>query len=145
MGNTAATSWRFQLETEPNSALREQILRQLDADNYIAAGPGNWGLLVVTVRDTNDDVVGGLWGQTGYGFLFVEFLALGPAKGHGLGRQVMEAAEIEARRRGLMGIWLDTFSFQAPTFYERLGYERFGQITDFPLGHSRIFYVKRLL
>ncbi len=56
----------------------------------------------------------------------------------------MAIAEHEARQRGLVGIWLDTFSFQAPVFYEKLGFKEFGQITNFPPGHSRTFYVKRL-
>lgn len=138
-----STQWKIVLEIEPDIALRAKILEPLDTDNYVAAGPGHWGLLVVTVRGQDDTIIGGLWGQTGYGFLFVEFLALGPAKGMGLGRKVMELAEQEAKRRGLIGIWLDTFSFQAPNFYLKLGFKEFGRVTDFPPGYSRVFYVKR--
>lgn len=75
--------------------------------------------------------------------LFVELLALGPARGRGLGRRLMRDAEAEARRRGLSGIWLDTWTFQAPGFYARLGFAECGRIRDYPPGHDRIFYVKR--
>ena len=47
---------------------------------------------------------------------------LGPARGLGLGRKVMAMAEAEARSRGLAGIWLDTWTFQAPGFYPKLGF-----------------------
>jgi ribosomal protein S18 acetylase RimI-like enzyme len=54
----------------------------------------------------------------------------------------MQRAEDEARRRGCRGAWLDTYSFQARGFYERIGYEVFGVIDDFPPGHSRLFLRK---
>jgi len=56
----------------------------------------------------------------------------------------MNLAEQEADRRGCIGVWVDTHSFQAPGFYERLGYSPFGVIEDYPPGHSRLFLQKRL-
>ena len=46
--------------------------------------------------------------------------------------------------RGCVGARLDTFEFQAPGFYEKLGYTRFGRIDDHPRGYSRFFMQKRL-
>ena len=136
-------TWTITLEAEPDLALRAQILAPLSAFNDAAAGPGHWGGLAVAVRDAAGEVVGGLWGRTGYGFLFVELLALGPARGQGLGREVMAVAETEARRRGLLGMWLDTWTFQAPGFYEKLGFTECGRIREYPPGHDRVFYEKR--
>ena len=136
--------WTITLEADPDPSLRAKILEPLDRYNDAAAGPGRWGTLAVTVRDADGEAVGGLWGRTGYGFLFVELLALGPARGLGLGRKVMEQAEAEAKRRGLLGIWLDTWTFQAPGFYPKLGFVECGRITEYPPGHDRIFYVKRV-
>ncbi len=135
--------WTVTLETDPDISLREKILEPLVAYNESAAGPGKWGPLAITVRDPGGEVVGGLWGWTGYGFLFVELLAAGPARGHGHGRRLMELAEAEAKRRGLLGMWLDTWTFQAPGFYQKLGFVECGRITEYPAGHDRIFYVKR--
>lgn len=56
----------------------------------------------------------------------------------------MRLAEEEAVRRGCLGAWLDTFSFQARGFYERLGYSVFGVIEGYPPGHSRFFLKKTL-
>ena len=135
--------WTLTLEADPDPSLRAKILEPLAAHNDAAAGPGRWGTLAVTVRGGDGEVAGGLWGRTGYGFLFVELLALGPARGLGLGRKTMELAEAEAKRRGLLGIWLDTWTFQAPGFYPKLGFVECGRITEYPPGHDRIFYVKR--
>lgn len=139
-----AGPWTVAVEDKPGLAVRRRILKPLVAYNERTAGPGRWGRFAVTVRDGAGQVVGGLWGQVGYGFLFVELLALGPARGGGLGREVMGMAEAEARRRGLRGIWLDTWTFQAPGFYRKLGFVECGRIVDYPAGHDRVFYVKRL-
>jgi GNAT superfamily N-acetyltransferase len=53
-------------------------------------------------------------------------------------------AEAAARARGCIGIWLNTFSFQARGFYEKLGFTPIGQIDDYPVGHQRFSLQKRL-
>ena len=65
-------------------------------------------------------------------------------RGQGYGRRLVEQAEAEARRRGARHAYLDTFSFQAPGFYEKLGYEQFGQLPEFPDQHRSYFYAKDL-
>lgn len=66
-------------------------------------------------------------------------------RGRGLGRELLQAAEAEAVRRGCEQVVLSTHSFQAAEFYERLGYEKRAVIPDWPKGHSDIVYVKRLV
>ena len=135
--------WSIALEVDPTPSVRSAILASLAAHNEQAAGRADWSLPAVTVRAGAGVVVGGLWGRTGYSFLFVERLALGPARGVRLGREVMSVAQAEARRRGLTGMWLDTWTFQAPGFYENLGFSECGRIPDYPTGHEKAFYVKR--
>ncbi len=78
-------------------------------------------------------------------WVFVELLAVAEeGRGKGIGRQLMACLEEEARSRGMDGIWLDTFSFQAPDFYRRLGYREFGRIDDYPENAARQFFLKRL-
>jgi hypothetical protein len=56
----------------------------------------------------------------------------------------MEVVEEKARELGAKNAYLDTFSFQAPGFYEKLGYQTFGELPAFPPGHER-FYMKKEL
>src|SRR5260370_16660 len=62
----------------------------------------------------------------------------------GLGRALVHAAESEAVHRGCEQVVLMTHSFQAPEFYEHLGYERKYAIEGRPKGYTNIVYVKRL-
>ena len=141
---TATPPWTVALEAKPTAAIRRAVMRPLRKHNIAQAGGGGFTQVAITVRDAGAKIVGGLSGHAWHGWLFVELLALGPARGAGLGRRVMMMAEAEARRLGCTGIWLDTFTFQAPGFYQKLGFVEAGRIADHPAGHDRIFLVKRL-
>ena len=65
-------------------------------------------------------------------------------RGQGHATRLMAAAEAYAVEKGCVGVVLDTFSFQARPFYERLGYRVFGQLDDYPPGHTRFYMEKRL-
>jgi GNAT superfamily N-acetyltransferase len=67
-----------------------------------------------------------------------------PPRGHGYGERLLQAAEKEARTHGCRGVFLSTFSFQARPFYERFGYEVFGELPDYPTGHAYYFMKKAL-
>jgi hypothetical protein len=41
-------------------------------------------------------------------------------------------------------VFLDTFTFQAPGFYEKLGYEMYARAEDWPVGHAHCFLRKTL-
>ena len=103
--------------------------------------PQNVALLLY---DANDKPVGGLTATAMLDWLFVEWLHV-PAelRGKGHGRALMAEAEAFARQRGLLGVWLDTFSFQARPFYEKLGFSVFGTLHDHPVGGARYFMQKR--
>jgi GNAT superfamily N-acetyltransferase len=63
-------------------------------------------------------------------------------RGSGIGTKLMREAEAEALRRGCRGGLVDTFSFQARPFYERLGYQVFGSMPDCPPGQT-LFFLSR--
>lgn len=90
------------------------------------------------------EFIGGLTGATNWNWLYIETLAVHPSyRSRGLASQLVTQAEDIAIERGCVGSWVDTFSFQAPNFYNRLGYESFGEIQDYPDGSTRIFLCKR--
>lgn len=65
-------------------------------------------------------------------------------RGSGIGSRLLRAFEDEARRRGCRNAVLYTISFQAPGFYEKNGWVRFGEIACEPEGNSRVFLSKQL-
>ena len=113
--------------------------------NRAQAGPFRYRRTVLSVRDTNGHVLGGLILQSYWKESYVELLWLSPkARRLGYGRKLMAEAERRARKRGSRLMHLATYSFQAPAFYEKLGFRRVGGITGSPRGATRHFYAKRL-
>ena len=135
------------LTDSPGADARGKILEPLIAFNEASiGGPEGTKRLAVLLSDpASGEIVGGLWGSTSFRHLFVELIFIPEAmRRGGVGREMLRQAEAEAARRGCVGVWLDTFSFQARGFYERLGYTVFGTIDDYPPGHSRFFLKKQL-
>ncbi len=123
----------------------QAVVAPLVEYNSSQAGPSQTHPIAVLVKDHTGSVVGGLWGHTWYDWMFTQFLVV-PAglRGRGVGTEIMRIAEREALQRGCHGSWLDTFEFQARGFYERIGYECFGELPNYPGGFSRFFMKKTL-
>jgi GNAT superfamily N-acetyltransferase len=99
----------------------------------------------MAVRDAGGRFVGGLQGVTTWGWLYVIIVWVDEAhRGRGVGTRLMDWAEGEARKRGCENACLSSYSFQAPEFYRRRGYAVFGQLEDYPAGHTMYFLRKRL-
>lgn len=136
-----------QLEDEAALAARKPILDAIDAFNDRATGLNDRvRQLALLIRDAGTgDIAGGLYGVSYYSWLFVQLLIVPERhRGTGLGTRLLRQAEAVARQRGCIGVWLDTFSFQARGFYEKRGYQAFGEIASYPPGHSRFWLSKRL-
>ncbi|AUG08945.1 GNAT family N-acetyltransferase [Pseudomonas sp. S09G 359] len=125
----------------------EAIRKPLRAYNLSHTGAMGFETVGILLRDPiTQEVVGGLYGKIYYGWMFIELLSIPDAlRTQGTGTRLMNAAEALARQKGCTGIWLDTFSFQAPGFYRKLGFSEFGHIADYPPGHQRHFFQKRLV
>lgn len=124
---------------------RKAIVDGLVAYNFARTGINDHQPLALSITDSGGDAVGGLWGRTGFGWLFIELLFVPELmRGQGVGTQLLTRAELEALSRGCHGVWLDTFAFQARRFYEKLGYSCFGQLEDYPKGSARYFLSKAL-
>jgi GNAT superfamily N-acetyltransferase len=109
---------RISLEPHASEDLRRHVSDHLDAFNVAATGHAEYHSVSVFLRDDHGEVLGG--------------------------RQLLAAAERYAVERGCTRAWLTTFSFQAPEFYPKLGYETFAVLEDHPLGHRHHFLQKRL-
>lgn len=130
----------------PADVHQSVILAGLIDYNESRSGPSMSRQFGLVVREGPESkVTGGLWGRMSRGWLFVELLVLPEhARGQGLGSELMSRAETMVREQGGRGVWLDTFSFQARPFYEKLGYQVFAEIPDYPAPHRRFLLSKRL-
>jgi GNAT superfamily N-acetyltransferase len=101
--------------------------------------------LRIFLRDPAGRVAGGLIGDSSWGWLHVRVFWLEEdARRNRLGSLLLAMAEDEGRRRGCKYIYLNTFSFQARPFYEKLGYECFATQDDMPLGYQSYSMKKTL-
>lgn len=100
----------------------------------------------ILVKNQDDKLVGCvmvtfLWNGMQIGTLWVEETL----RGQGLGRKLMEMVEEEGKKRGATFAYTDTFTWQAPGFYEKLGYTLYGKLENFPPGNELRYYRKDLV
>jgi GNAT superfamily N-acetyltransferase len=120
------------------------VVEALGAEVAARFGPRNELPLSIHAYE-GDELVGGLEGCTHWGWAYIRQLWVETGfRGQGAGRLLLACAEEEARARGCIGLYLDTFDPAAEKFYESCGFERFGRIEDFPPGHTRRFLGKKL-
>jgi GNAT superfamily N-acetyltransferase len=129
----------------PPPSERQSILDPLNAYNEMHGGPSRYRTLAVLLRDPkNGETIGGLWAVSAYDWLRIDLLFVPEElRGEGLGSRLVCQAEAIALERAHLGVWLDTFEFQAFGFYQKLGYEVFGIMPDHPCGRPHFFLHKR--
>lgn len=97
----------------------------------------------IFLKDSEGNARGGvictcLWNGMEIDSLWVEE----SLRGQGWGSKLMEAAEVEGKKRGCTFAYTNTFTWQAPEFYRKLGYQEYGRLEDFPEGNSLIYIRK---
>jgi GNAT superfamily N-acetyltransferase len=134
------------LERERIPRAEAVVTRGLADFNREKFGRVDTQVLDIVVRDKRGEIIGGLLGRTSLGMFFLDLFYLPETlRGGGLGNRLMAQAEDEARRRGCTAAFVYTVTFQAPGFYEKHGYRRFGEIPCPPDGATRIFLTKALV
>jgi GNAT superfamily N-acetyltransferase len=113
--------------------------------NVASTGQTEWYPVAFFLKGENGELMGGLLGDIWAAWLHVRTLGIAArARGHGFGKELMKCAETYAVERGCTDSFLDTFSFQARPFYEKLGYRIFGTLESHPTGHQHYFMTKKL-
>ncbi len=127
-------------------AVRQFVINSLDNHNIAVTGHSAYYPVGLFLKNERDEVLGGLLGQIWGRWLHVAYLWVAEqARGAGNATRLMrEAEEYAIERGGCEGAFLSTFSFQARPFYEKLGYQVFGVLEDYPPGHAKFFLKKRL-
>lgn len=101
----------------------------------------------LTIKDEKGSVVAGLlaWMRPGMGLLYIDTLWVSETLRHqGYGTQLLLAAEEEGRKQGCTHSQVETTSFQAEGFYEKLGYSRIGVVEKWFKDYDYIFMRKSL-
>lgn len=104
--------------------------------------------LHIYVLDQAGTVLGGLVGRTHTIPLWLEISIIWVdehIRGQGLGRQLMQLAENEACKRGCEYTRIATSNFQAPEFYQKLGYFLYGTLENCPPGETVYYFWKKLV
>jgi ribosomal protein S18 acetylase RimI-like enzyme len=129
---------------EEASELVDALVSGVRQHNFDHMGVETSKPLSVVAHDENGKLLGGVSGRTIYkNFLINVVWVDKQARGTGLGRELMQLAEVEAKERGCLLAQVDTLSFQAPVFYQKLGFEIVGKvprIADIP---ERFFLMKK--
>ena len=137
------SDYAISVEHDVSSELRRLIEEGLTRHALPTTGVPGFRPIAVVARDARGAIVGGIVGTTNWNWLHVGLVWVSEScRRGGLGRRLMAELERAAVARGCTRAHLDTFSFQARPFYERLGYRVFGVLDDYPAGQQRFFMEK---
>jgi GNAT superfamily N-acetyltransferase len=134
--------YRIASVDEPEWGVIGQGIRDFNTQQ---AGDAQGKVLCFVLYAPDQSIAGGVIGETHWEWFFINLMWIKEElRGCGYGHKLLLAAEQEARQRGARNAYLDTFSFQAPDFYKKHGYQVFGVLENFPEGHQRIYLTKQL-
>lgn len=134
----------FQLIEEPSQDITNSIYDKLESFNegVVPTTQIEKNLAVVKYND-NNELIAGCYGRISWGFLYVDCLWVDDQhRGENLGEGLLTSIEKAAMDFGYNKAHLWTTSFQALDFYTKLGYQRFGELSDRPPGHTTYFLKK---
>jgi GNAT superfamily N-acetyltransferase len=130
---------------KPEQSVWQIVGQGLDRYNTEKAGDPEAQRICFAVQGPGQEIAGGVVAAVYWDWLFIDLMWIEEnLRGRGYGSRLLTLVEEEARQRGARHAYLDTFSFQAPDFYQRHGYQLFGELCDFPAGHRRYFLMKQL-
>lgn len=97
------------------------------------------------LRNDDGKIVGGITGKIVWYHLHIDYLWVDDSlRGKGYGKELLIHIEKTARENNCRLILLDSFSFQAPDFYQKLGFKVVGIVEDHPKGYKQYYLEKRL-
>lgn len=135
----------FRMTSTPTVEEKDTIYQQLLDYNLARLENTNVEELALFLEDEAGQKTAGLIGETHGNWLEIDYLWVSETlRGQDIGTALIKEAENVARKRGCLSAFLFTFDFQAPGFYEKLGYEEKFVLADFPVSGKKHFYTKKL-
>ena len=136
---------KIAFEPALSADVRQRVELGVDLHNVAATQLPDFYDVAFLLREDDGELRGGLLGQVWGGWLHISYLWVdAPLRHQGWASRLVRAAEEYAVSRGAHDVHLETFSFQARPLYEKLGYEVFATLNDFPPGHQKFFLRKKL-
>jgi GNAT superfamily N-acetyltransferase len=145
------------LGADPKPAYHIEVDHQLEQADVIIEGLSDFNRpyfgnkkskhFAIYLKDEKDEVVGGIIAmmRPGIKLLYIDKIWISePIRKKGYGKKLMLAAEAEGKKHGCTHAQLNTFSFQAEPFYQKLGYVRIGIVHKLYGEHDSIFMRKDL-
>ena len=135
---------KISVDFAPDQEETEALSRRLFRNNALKIK--DYAYEEFLIRSTDEGAsIAGLHGEIGGDWLYIASLWVDePFRGRGLGQALLTRAEEIAREKSCFGIYLYTYSFQSPGFYERFGYRVFGALENYCASHSKLFMKKVL-
>lgn len=122
---------------------RKPLVKNLVAFNDANGPLENWQYVGFYALDDEENLIGGVQGNFEWDWLHITHLWVKESRKR-LGHELVKAIESYARKENKVGVFLDTFAFQARGFYEKQGYTLFGTIENAAGPQARYFLSKKL-
>lgn len=133
------------VDGEPTAENKQALVDGMLTYHASQGHPRKTDVYSIFLKDEDNKPVGGVIVSFLWNGMHIDSLWIDEAiRRRGWGRKLMEMVEDEAVKRGCNVAYTDTFTWQAPEFYEKLGYELYGQIDDFPEGNTLFYFGKKL-
>jgi ribosomal protein S18 acetylase RimI-like enzyme len=134
------------VESEPAPQDVRFLRDRLYEFNVRATGISDGNFLSLFTRAPDGSPVAGIFGWTWGGTCYIRYLFVSEnMRGQGQGTRLIRAVETEAKSRGCRQIVLETHDFQAPRFYQKLGFSIVGRVDHYPQDHQFLMLVKQLV
>lgn len=135
----------IRIEGEPSPEDKQVMVAGMLAYHASKGHPRKTDTFSVLVKDVNRKLLGCvmvsfLWNGMSIQTLWVDETV----RGRGLGQKLMSMVEAEGVKRGCTIAYTDTFTWQAPGFYEKLGYTLYGKLEGFPEANALSYFMKKL-
>lgn len=134
----------FRLENRESKKTQE-LGNLIRAYNQSKREPSKSEPLNIYVEDEQGNLIAGMVAETFGHWLEIEYLYVQEDfRGQGIGSNILNRAEKEARERKCKYSFVNTYQFQAPDFYKKHGYEEVFALKEYPYTGERYYYTKAL-
>ncbi|MGO4109670.1 GNAT family N-acetyltransferase [Paenibacillus sp. YAF4_2] len=133
------------LGNEEESAYIRKRLIEFNAEHVPENLSSRFEEINLTIKDDSGKVIGGLLSTLCWNWIEVEILWVEESqRGLGYGSHLLHQIERIAKEKGCTFIKLNTFSFQAPEFYQKNAYIEVAVFKDAPLGSNHYYFKKAI-